>query len=202
MGLARSFADAGAHRIHLVDLDAARGTGDNREAVANVITAAGIAVQVAGGIRDGHLARGWLVAGAAAVVVGTLAIRDPDMFGAIARAQPGRVLAALDVRAGRPAVTGWSETERRRIHPLVRSWNRLPLAGIVLTAIDRDGTMGGPDLPMLAAVQDSSRHPIIYSGGVGSFDDLRGLQAAGAAGIIVGKALYEGRLDLRAALAL
>jgi phosphoribosylformimino-5-aminoimidazole carboxamide ribotide isomerase len=202
VGLARSFADAGAHRIHLVDLDAARGTGDNREAVANVITAAGIAVQVAGGIRDGHLARGWLVAGAAAVVVGTLAIRDPDMFGAIARAQPGRVLAALDVRAGRPAVTGWSETERRRIHPLVRSWNRLPLAGIVLTAIDRDGTMGGPDLPMLAAVQDSSRHPIIYSGGVGSFDDLRGLQAAGAAGIIVGKALYEGRLDLRAALAL
>ena len=202
MWLARSFADAGAHRIHVVDLDAARGTGDNREAAANVITAAGIAVQVAGGIRDGHSARGWLGAGAVAVVVGTLAIREPEAFASIARTQPGRVLAALDVRAGRPAVTGWSETEPRRIHPLVRSWNRLPLAGIVLTAIDRDGTMGGPDLTMLAAVQESSRHPIIYSGGVGSLDDLRDLRRAGAAGVIVGKALYEGRVDLRAGLAL
>lgn len=200
--LVRKFAEAGAHRVHVVDLDAARGSGENREAVRDILNAGDLAVQVAGGIRDGHVARGWLVAGATAVVIGTVAVREPEVFGAIARAQPGRVLAALDVRGGRPAVTGWSTTEPLRLMPLVQAWNRLPLAGIVLTSVDRDGTLGGPDLPLLAAVQESSKHPVVYSGGVASVADLEAVHAAGAAGVIVGKAIYEGRLDLRAALAL
>src|SRR5439155_8067714 len=136
------------------------------------------------------------------VVMGTTAAREPAAFTSCVEANPGRVLAAVDIKQGRPAVSGWTATEALEVEALVSRWNPLPLAAVTVTCVDRDGTMEGPDLETLARVRAASAHPVIYGGGVGSLEDLQALVAAEAAGVIVGKAIYEGRLDLRAALEL
>ena len=134
--------------------------------------------------------------------MGTVAVRDPDLLARVAAAHPGRVLAALDVRGGRPAVTGWSAVEELTVAAALARWADAPLAGVVLTSVDRDGTLGGPDLPLLAEVVAASRHPVTYSGGVGSLADLRAVAAAGAAAVILGRSLLEGLVPLADALAL
>ena len=116
-------------------------------------------------------------------------------------AHPGKVLSALDVKDGRPAVSGWATTEEVELDSLLATWASLALAGVVLTCVDRDGTMEGPDLQTLARVMEGSRAPVLYGGGLGSVTDLETVAAAGAAGAILGKALYEGRIDIKAALA-
>ena len=199
--LAREYAAAGARRLHVVDLDAARGSGDNRALVGRIVTESGLDVQVAGGIRDEDTARRWLAGGAATVVMGTTAVRDPDLLAAIAASHPGRIVAALDVRGGRPAVTGWLETETVTVPELLRRWAPAALGGIVLTSIDRDGTFSGPDLESLASARTATRHHLTYSGGIAGLDDLALLAAAGADAAILGKSLLEGRIALRDALA-
>jgi phosphoribosylformimino-5-aminoimidazole carboxamide ribotide isomerase len=184
----------------VVDLDAARGSGDNGAVVRSIVLEAGLAVQVAGGIRDEEAVDSWIEAGSAAVVMGTVAIRDPDLFERCARRHPGRVLAALDVRGSRPAVTGWTETSDLTIAALLAAWNALPLAGVILTSIDRDGTLEGPDLEALSTVRSLTALPLQYSGGISSRDDLALVAAAGADAVIVGKALHEGRISLQDAL--
>jgi phosphoribosylformimino-5-aminoimidazole carboxamide ribotide isomerase len=189
----------GARRLHVVDLDAAFGGGDNRAVVSRLVKGSAIEVQVAGGIRSQADVAAWIATGAAMVVMGTAAIRDPDLLERCAASAP--VLAALDVREDRPAVIGWSVAADTTPSDLVARWNRLPLRGVVLTAIDRDGTLEGPDLDLLRRVADASTHPVTYSGGIGSLDDLRGVSREGAAAVIVGKALYEGRFTLAEAVA-
>jgi len=142
----------------------------------------------------------WLEAGAAAVVMGTAAVRRPDLLAEAAAGHPGRVLAALDVRGGRPAVTGWSAVEELGVRELLGRWHDAPLAGVVVTSVDRDGTLGGPDLELLAIALGATRHPVTYSGGVASLADLRALSEAGAAGVILGKSLLEGLIPLSEAL--
>jgi phosphoribosylformimino-5-aminoimidazole carboxamide ribotide isomerase len=198
--VARGYAERGASRIHLVDLDSAAETGDNAAAIEQVL-AAGVAVQVAGGVRTADQAQRWLEAGAAAVVMGTAAIQTPEVVARCAKTWRGKILVALDVRGGRVATTGWTVTSEQSAAQLIERWNQLPLAGIVLTAIERDGTFGGPDLALLRQVLASSKHPVTYSGGVGSLDDVRAIAEAGAASLIVGKALYEGRFRLEEAIA-
>jgi phosphoribosylformimino-5-aminoimidazole carboxamide ribonucleotide (ProFAR) isomerase len=122
------------------------------------------------------------------------------VLAAIAARHPGRVLAALDVRGGRPAVTGWLEEAAIELDDLLGRWDRADLAGIVLTSIDQDGTMEGPDLDMLGRVRAASRHAVTYSGGIGTLDDLRRLREAGARGAILGRALLDGRFTLGEAL--
>ena len=199
--VAAAYADAGARRLHIVDLDAARDSGNNRAVVHSAIDRAGIEVQVAGGIRTAADVATWLEAGAAAVVMGTTAIREPAMFAEFVNAFPGKVMAALDVKDGSPAVSGWTQTEQRSLGEVVHSWQQLKLAAIILTSVDRDGTLAGPDLGTLGTVRQASHHSVIYSGGIGSIDEVRAVADAGAAGVILGKALYEGRLELSAALA-
>jgi phosphoribosylformimino-5-aminoimidazole carboxamide ribotide isomerase len=130
----------------------------------------------------------------------TAAVRDPHLFERVAFAHPGKIMAALDIRDNKAAVSGWLDTDPVVLKALVGRWADLPLAGIILTCIDRDGTLTGPDLETLMRVRKMTRHELQYSGGVVSLDDLRRVRAAGAEGVILGKALYEGRLKLEEAI--
>jgi phosphoribosylformimino-5-aminoimidazole carboxamide ribotide isomerase len=199
--LVHAYVEAGASRLHLVDLDAARGGGDNRALVGRIVREAGVEVQVAGGIRGEEDARRWLDAGAAAVAMGTTAVRRPDLLGEIARRLPGQVLAALDVRGDRPAVAGWLEVEAVTLGEVLRRWAPLPLAGVVVTSIDRDGTLDGPALDVLRLARAETAQPLVYSGGIGRLEDLAAVAEAGADGIILGRSLLEGRFQLSEALA-
>jgi phosphoribosylformimino-5-aminoimidazole carboxamide ribotide isomerase len=194
------FVQAGAVRLHVVDLDGARGSGDNKAVIESILRRSSVEVQVAGGVRSGEAVDAWLSAGAHAVVMGTAAVRDPRLLERCTRRHPGRVLTALDVRDEKAAVSGWTETEPVMIGSLLARWDRLPLAGVIVTCIDRDGTLSGPDLVTLSRVRSMTSLPVYYSGGVSSLDDIAHVAAAGAHAVILGKALYEGRITLEDAL--
>ena len=199
--LARRYVVAGARRLHVVDLDAARGSGHNRPVVQRLVDEAGAEVQVAGGVRSESDAESWLEHGAATVVMGTAAVRDTALLTRVAATHAGRVLAALDIRNGRPAVGGWSELEEMSVGRLLSRWNEAGLAGVIVTSVDRDGTLLGPDLSLLSETLAATRFPVTYSGGVASLDDLGAVARAGAAGVILGRSLLEGRIQLDEALA-
>ena len=201
VALARRYVGAGARRLHVVDLDGARGSGDNRALIGRLVADAGAEVQVSGGVRTAEAASRWLDAGAAAVVMGTAAVRDPALLARVAAAHPGRVLAALDVRGGRPAVRGWGEVAELTVAEMLARWAGAPVAGLVLTSVDRDGTLSGPDLTLLAEVVRRTDLPVTYSGGVGSLADVRAVAAAGASAVILGRSLLEGLIPLADALA-
>ena len=202
MDVVDSFAGAGAARIHVVDLDAARGEGENHSLIQSIARRTDIKVQVGGGIRTEVQVDRLLEAGAHAVVMGTAAVREPRLLERCARNHSGRILAALDVRGGLPSVHGWTESEPLQVGVLLARWDVLPLAGVVFTSIERDGTLEGPDLKTLARVNAMTSLPIQYSGGIATIDEIRAVGEAGAAGVIVGKALYEGRVKLEEALTL
>jgi phosphoribosylformimino-5-aminoimidazole carboxamide ribotide isomerase len=199
--IALDFARAGAIRLHVVDLDAARGEHDNRGVIEKVIEA-GLTVQVAGGVRTAAQVGAWIGAGAGAVVMGTAAVREPKLLAECATTNPGHVMAALDVRNGLPAVSGWTETEPLDISELISRWNVLPLAGVILTCTERDGTLAGPDIETLARVLTMTQLPVQYGGGISSLNDIRKVRETGAAAVILGRSLYEGKLSLEQALRL
>ena len=199
--VAAGFAKGGAKRVHVVDLDAARGGGDNHDVIERIVRKGNLEVQVAGGVRTEAQVDALLKAGAHAVVMGTVAVREPRVLERCARQNQGRILAALDVRDNQPAVSGWTQIEPLRIGSLLARWDALPLAGVILTCIDRDGTLGGPDLKTLARVRAMTSLPVHYSGGISSLEDIQSVANARAAGVILGKALYEGRVTLEQALA-
>jgi phosphoribosylformimino-5-aminoimidazole carboxamide ribotide isomerase len=200
--VAAGFAGAGAERIHLVDLDAARGQGDNYELILTIARRKDVKVQVAGGIRSEVQVDRLFAEGANTVVMGTAAVREPRLLERCARKYTGRVLAALDVRGDQPSVHGWTESEPLKFGILLARWDVLPLAGVIFTSIERDGTLEGPDLKTLARVRAMTSLPIQYSGGISSLDEVRAVAKAGASAVILGKALYEGRVKLEDALAL
>ena len=202
LAVALEYAAAGARRLHVVDLDGARGHGENRSVVHSIVSGCGIEVQVAGGVRSREDVRAWLDAGAAAVVMGTTAARDPETLLECALEARGKILAALDVKNGLPAVTGWTAVEPVSVESLLERWNAAALGGVIVTSIEHDGTMWGPDLSTLRTVLPVSRHPVTYSGGIASLGDIQAVKAAGAAGVLVGKALYERRIDLQSAVAI
>lgn len=199
--VAQQFADAGARRLHIVDLDAARGTGDNKRVMGQILKQVDVNLQVAGGVRGLAAVDSLINHGAHWVVMGTAAVKDPRLFERCARRHPGRVIAALDIRDEKAAVSGWMDAVPVLIGALVGRWDRLPLAGIILTCIDRDGTMAGPDLQTLARVRRMTGQDLQYSGGVSSMDQVGQVAAAGAQGVILGKAIYEGRIKVEEALA-
>jgi phosphoribosylformimino-5-aminoimidazole carboxamide ribotide isomerase len=200
--VANRFASAGAERVHVVDLDAARGSRDNSSVIGRMLQLSKLKLQVAGGVRSVERVRVLLDSGAHSVVMGTAAVRDPNLLELCARDHPGRVLAALDVRDDRPAVAGWTQSELVTISELLEQWNGLPLGGVILTSIDRDGTMSGPDLDTLAKVRGLTGMTLEYSGGIASLEDIKRVGVAGAQAVILGRALYEGRFTLEEALAL
>lgn len=197
--VAVQFAAAGAKRVHVVDLDAARGSASNKPVIARMLERSEIQFQVAGGVRTAETAEALLEGGAQWVVMATAAVRDPHLFERCAFQHPGRILAALDVRDNKAAVSGWLDTDPVVLKALVGRWADLPLAGLILTSIDRDGTMAGPDIETLAKVRKMTRLELQYSGGVSSVDDVRRVARAGAEAVILGKALYEGKITLEQA---
>jgi phosphoribosylformimino-5-aminoimidazole carboxamide ribotide isomerase len=198
----KRFAAAGAHRVHVVDLDAARGSASNKPVIARMFEVSGIELQVAGGVRSVGAVDALVEGGAQWVVMATAAVRDPHLFERCALKHPGRVLGAVDVRDNKAAVDGWLATDTVAVGALVSRWEFLPLGGVILTCIDRDGTMTGPDLQTLARVRKMTKFDLQYSGGIASLDDVRRVAAAGAAAAILGKALYEGKITVEEALAL
>jgi phosphoribosylformimino-5-aminoimidazole carboxamide ribotide isomerase len=202
-GQARAFADAGAEWLHLVDLNGAfAGTPVNAAAVEAILAAVAIPCQLGGGIRDMATIEAWLDRGLARVILGTVAVEDPDLVRAAARAFPGRVAVGIDARAGRVATRGWADQTEVEATGLARAFEDAGVAAIVYTDIDRDGAMQGPNVAATEALARAVAIPVIASGGVASLADLLALKGTGViAGAISGRALYDGKLDLAEALA-
>jgi phosphoribosylformimino-5-aminoimidazole carboxamide ribotide isomerase len=207
VAVARAYQDAGAHWLHVVDLDAARsGIPENRSAVAAIAGAVhpSLAVQSGGGVRDRAAAEALAEAGVSRVVLGTAALDKPALVAELARDMP--VAVGLDVRGREVAVRGWTEGTGRDLLEVLPWFEDAGVAAVVVTQIARDGTLAGPDLEGLAAVLSATALPVIASGGVGALDDLRALAALSVAGrrlagVIVGRALYEGRFSVEEAIA-
>jgi len=203
---AASFAAQGFEYLHVVDLDGAfAGKPMNAHAVEAMLAAVSVPVQLGGGIRDLRTVEAWLAKGIARVIIGTAAVRDPELVKAAAKEFPGRVAVGLDARDGKVAVQGWAETSEVTALEIARRFEDAGVAAIIFTDISRDGLLKGLNLDATIALAERISIPVIASGGFASLDDVKALLAPRAeklAGAIVGRALYDGRLDPQAALAL
>lgn len=200
--VAEGFVAAGARWIHVVDLDRAFGDGDNGAAVARIVTrvAARARVQLGGGLRSIERIRAALDAGVARLVVGTAAVTDPALVpAALEAAGSERIAVGLDARDGAVAVRGWRDVSALRVDDVARDMAAAGVRTLIYTDIARDGMLIGPDLDGARRLQ-ALGPAVIASGGVATLDDLRAVRAAGLAGAIVGRALYEGRFTLEEAL--
>lgn len=193
--------DAGFSRLHVVDLDGAAGTGANSATIDAIVQRGHARVTVGGGVRTDARVAQLVAAGADSVVVGTRGIEDQRWLRTIATEFPNRVVLAADVRERSVVVRGWTQRLDMDVIDLVRDLNDLPLAGLLVTAVHREGRLSGPDVRLVADVVQSTRLPVIASGGVASIDDLHALQACGANACVIGMALYSGALDARAVAA-
>ena len=203
---ARAFEAQGFKYLHIVDLDGAfAGRPVNAAAVERILEAVAIPVQLGGGIRDMATIEGWLGKGVNRVIIGTAAVRDPELVKRAARAFPDRVAVGLDARDGKVAVEGWAQASELAALDIARRFEDAGVAAIIYTDIARDGLLKGLNLDATIALADAVTIPVIASGGLASLDDVRALIAPRArklAGAIAGRALYDGRLDAAAALAL
>ncbi len=200
---ALAFQNEGCAWLHLVDLNGAfEGKPVNGGAVEAILKATDVPAQMGGGIRDMATIEMWLDKGLARVILGTVAVENPDLVREAAKAFPGMVAVGLDARKGFVATRGWAEETDMQVTDLAKSFQDAGVAAIIYTDIDRDGAMQGPNVPATAALAAATSIPVIASGGVSSLDDLIALRdAGGIAGAISGRALYDGALDLKAALA-
>ncbi|WGS20809.1 MULTISPECIES: 1-(5-phosphoribosyl)-5-[(5-phosphoribosylamino)methylideneamino]imidazole-4-carboxamide isomerase [unclassified Bradyrhizobium] len=203
---ARSFAAQGFEYLHVVDLDGAfAGKPMNAHAVEAMQKAVTMPVQLGGGIRDLKTIEAWLDKGITRVIIGTAAVRDPELVKGAARKFPGRVAVGLDARDGKVAVEGWAETSQVTALEIAQRFEDAGVAAIIFTDIARDGLLKGLNLDATIALADRISIPVIASGGFASIDDVKALlepRARKLAGAIVGRALYDGRLDPAAALEL
>jgi phosphoribosylformimino-5-aminoimidazole carboxamide ribotide isomerase len=193
--VARSWEHYGFHRLHVVDLDAATGRGSNLPVVRSLLFDSGIPIQVGGGVRSGELVEELLEAGASRVIVGTRAIEEPEWIAELAARHPGEIIVACDVRERHVTTRGWAHTLPLDILEVLEELNPLPLAGLLVTAVHREGQMQGTDLPLMEDVAESSNFPVFASGGITTMQDLRALEHRGLAGVVIGMALYTGVLD-------
>lgn len=202
---AEAFVSAGAEWIHVVDLDGAfSGRSQNGEAVSAIIRAVGdrVRLQLGGGIRSVAQASGWLARGVDRVVLGTVAVTEPDTVIAACAGFPGQVAVGVDARGGKVAVQGWAETTETDTLEIAKRFEDAGVAALIHTDIDRDGALEGANVEATKALADAVSMPVIASGGVSGIDDLLALKRAGGiAGAITGRALYDGRIDLSQALA-
>ncbi len=200
---AATFEAAGAEWLHLVDLNGAfAGHPVNASAVESILRSVSIPAQLGGGIRDMTTIENWIDKGLARVVLGTVAAENPDLVRQAARAFPGMIAVGLDARDGQVATRGWAESTEMTVTDLAQAYEDAGIAAIIHTDIDRDGAMGGPNVGATAALARQTQVPVIASGGVSSLEDLIRLRDTKViAGAISGRALYDGAIDLRDALA-
>ena len=200
---AATFAAAGCAWLHLVDLDGAfAGHPENAGVVSEILERVEIPVQLGGGIRGMETVAGWIEKGVARVILGTAAVENPDLVREAAKAFPGQVAVGIDARGGRVATRGWVDETEMRAVDLARSFEDAGVAAIIHTDINRDGAMKGPGVEETAELARAVSIPVIASGGVSSMDDLRALRECGADldGVVCGRALYDGAVDLAEAL--
>ena len=200
---ARAFAEAGATRLHVVDLEGARsGAPAHASTIEQIVSQVNLAVQVGGGIRTRDTAERWIAAGVARVVLGTVAVRDPELARSLCEAHPGKVVIAIDARGDDVAVEGWREASGEGVRSLAERADRWGAAAILYTDIARDGTGEGPNVERTAALQEGLSATVIASGGIGALEHVRALREAGVRAAVCGRALYEGLFSLREALRL
>ncbi len=199
---ARAFVDAGCQWLHLVDLNGAfAGQPVNAAPVEAILKSCKVPAQLGGGIRDMATIEAWLDKGLARVILGTVAVENPDLVRDAARSFPGQVAVGIDARAGMVATKGWATETDVNATELAKSFEDAGVAAIIYTDINRDGAMGGPNTEATAALARAVTIPVIASGGVSSLADLRALKQTGViAGAISGRALYDGAIDLAEAL--
>ncbi|MBW3099120.1 1-(5-phosphoribosyl)-5-[(5-phosphoribosylamino)methylideneamino]imidazole-4-carboxamide isomerase [Pseudohoeflea coraliihabitans] len=201
---ARAFEAMGFEWLHVVDLNGAfEGQSVNGAAVEAILAATGNPVQLGGGIRTLRDIENWLAKGLARVILGTVAVRDPDLVIAACKAFPGQVAVGVDAKGGKVAVEGWAEASELGVVELARRFEGAGVAAIIYTDIDRDGVLAGINWPSTIALADAVTIPVIASGGLASLDDIRRMvepDAAKLEGAISGRALYDGRIDPRQAL--
>lgn len=195
IAVARNWEHLGFTTLHVVDLDAASTQGSNLELIRDVISSTGATVQVGGGVRDDASVASLIEAGASAIIVGTRALQDPDWLTEVSTRYPQRIIVALDVRDGVPVVEAWRREAGVTFDQVMTFVELLPLSGVLLTAVHREGLLAGPDIPLVEKAVRATPHRIIAAGGVSSVDDLRALQRAGASATIMGMALYTGAID-------
>ena len=203
---ARAFEAAGFEYLHLVDLNGAfEGRPVNADAVDGILAAISIPVQLGGGIRDLKTIETWLGKGIARVIIGTAAVKDPDLVIEACKKFPGRIAVGLDAKGGKVATEGWADVSELTVLDMAKRFENAGVAAIIYTDIDRDGVLGGLNIDATVALAEAISIPVIASGGLSSIDDVKALQAANCPGIegaISGRALYDGRLDPKEVLAL
>jgi phosphoribosylformimino-5-aminoimidazole carboxamide ribotide isomerase len=202
-GQARRFLAAGAKRLHVVDLDGARdGKPGNSKVIESILAAApGLMVQIGGGIRTREAAEHWFATGATRVVLGTIAIKKPELAQALCAAHPEGVVVALDAKRGMIAVEGWLEDTGKPVTEVAKQVDGWGAAAVLLTDIDRDGTREGPAVDATAKLQESIRPTVIASGGIGALEHLTALRERGVRAAVCGRALYSGAFTVEEAFA-
>jgi phosphoribosylformimino-5-aminoimidazole carboxamide ribotide isomerase len=194
--MAKKWEAAGADMLHVVDLDAAFGTGSNSDAIAKVVSSVKVPVEVAGGIRT-HEAAKAAFEKSARVVIGTMAYSDPEAVRKLTKKHPGRVVVSIDQVGGQVMVKGWKESSGVKVEDAISQFLAMGVEDFLLTSIDRDGTLEGPDLATLArAVSFSDRARIIASGGIASVEDAIRVKSVGCSAVILGKAMYDGKVSV------
>jgi phosphoribosylformimino-5-aminoimidazole carboxamide ribotide isomerase len=203
---AKAFVQAGAKWIHVVDLDGAfAGKPMNAQAVDAILKSALVPVQLGGGIRDLATIESWISRGVSRVILGTVALKNPQLVISACKRFPGQVAVGVDAKGGLVAVEGWAETSQITALELGLRFEDAGVAAIIYTDIDRDGVLAGPNVEATAALANALTTPVIASGGVSNLEDLQKLKAyehTGIVGVISGRAIYDGRLDLAEAVAL
>jgi phosphoribosylformimino-5-aminoimidazole carboxamide ribotide isomerase len=203
---AHAFETQGFEYLHIVDLDGAfAGKPVNAQAVERILETISIPVQLGGGVRDMTTVEAWLDKGIDRVIIGTAAVRDPELVKEAAKEFPGRVAVGLDARDGKVAVAGWAATSELSVHDIAKRFEDAGVAAIIYTDIARDGMLEGLNLDATIALAEAVAIPVIASGGLASEDDIKALlepRAKKLAGAIAGRALYDGRLDAAEALRL
>jgi len=203
---AKAFQDAGSNWLHVVDLNGAfAGKPVNKDAVAAILNIATVPVQLGGGIRDIAGIEAWLAAGISRIILGSAAVKNPILVHQACKSFPGRIAVGIDARDGFVATEGWAETSTLAAADLARRFQDAGVAAIIYTDIARDGMLSGLNLEQTTALAENLGIPVIASGGVGSIEDLHALRQAaitvpGLEGVIVGRALYDGRIDIGSAL--
>ena len=201
--MASEWVRQGAERLHLIDLDAAAGTGDNRNAILAIKESfPDLELQIGGGLRDREQLQYWLQLNACYPIVGTLAVHQPELIAELSQSFPERLIVALDCLGDRVRIDGWRE-DGAPLEDVIAQLHGLPLAGVLHTDISKDGTLQGASVETAAALGRRLPVPIIMAGGVSSLADIRGAAESGAiAGVVCGKSIYENRFSLSEAIAL
>jgi phosphoribosylformimino-5-aminoimidazole carboxamide ribotide isomerase len=195
LDVCRRFLAAGLARQHVVDLDAALGSGSNFKLIEQLTQVPGVELQVGGGVRDEARIDELLTLGVTRVIIGTRAVKEPAWLEQVAARYPNRLVLAADVRGRQVVAKGWTEATALTLDTLLDRVAPLPLAGVLVTAVHLEGQLQGVDLPLFLQAAQRTRHPLIASGGVTTLEDLKSLSAAGVWAAVIGMAIYTGRLD-------